>query len=126
MNRSKLKWIYLLFSILGLVVPWYYNLHYIYLNGLAAFTLKNYFEAGLGSDLAASITTDFFIGTTPVLIWMMVEAFRLKMKNKWWYFIGTFCIAFSFTCPLFLYFRECYLEKRNTGERIVSTEPISH
>lgn len=118
MNRSKLKWIYLLFAIAGLIVPWYYNLQHILLKGLAGFTLQAYFNAGMSSDLAASITTDFFIGTTPVLIWMMVEASRLKMRNKWLYFFGTFCIAFSFTCPLFLYFRECYLENSTRKDSV--------
>lgn len=110
-SRYTLPYIYLLFALLGLIIPWYFNLQQIFYSPFS-FTLVEYFKQGMATPLAASITTDFFIGTIPVLIWMMVEAKRLGMKYKWLYFIGAFLIAFAFTCPLFLYNREKLLRKK--------------
>ena len=112
MKQSKiLMYMYLSFAILGLFIPWYFNLQHILYSPLP-FTLIEYFKQGTATPLASSITTDFFIGTIPVLIWMMIEADRLGMKYKWIYFILTFMIAFAFTCPLFLYNREKMLSKK--------------
>ncbi len=104
-NWTILMWVYLLFAIAGIIVPWYYNLQFM-LYGDETFSIGRYLADGMATPLSASITTDFFIGTTPVLIWMMVEGSRQKMKHLWFYFIFTFLIAFAFTCPLFLFMRE--------------------
>lgn len=98
-------WIYLAFAIAGLIVPWYFNLQFI-LYGDAPFSVGRFLADGMATPLSSSITTDLFIGSTPVLIWMMVEGKRQKMKHLWVYFIFTFLIAFAFTCPLFLFMRE--------------------
>jgi hypothetical protein len=102
---SLLMWFYLLMSAAGAIVPWYFNLNQI-ANGIEPFTLLNYFRAGFENNFAASITADFFIGTTPVVIWMVMEGRRLKMKGIWAYILFTFVIAFAFTCPLFLFNRQ--------------------
>jgi len=96
---------YLLFAIAGAIVPWYFNITQA-VNGPEPFTLGNYFAAGFANPFVSSISADFFIGTTPVLVWMIVEGRRLKMKHLWFYVVFTFAIAFAFTCPLFLFMRE--------------------
>lgn len=111
--NKLLLYFYFTFSILGLIIPWYFNIQQ--LMSPLPFTLFEYFRQGMATPFAASITTDFFIGTIPVLIWMMIEAERVGMKYKWAYFILTFMIAFAFTCPLFLYNREkLLLAKQNS------------
>lgn len=72
---------------------------------------------GFATPLTSSISTDFFIGTLPVLVWMVVEARRLRMRHWWLYLLGTFAVAFAFTCPLLLMMRELKLSAtcvRNT------------
>ena len=102
---------YLLASIAGLFVPWYFNAQQL-MHGDLPFTLANYLGAGMANNFTSSITTDFFIATIPVLVWMMVEGRKLQMKNLWFYFVFTFVIAFAFTCPMFLFMREVKLAKR--------------
>jgi Terpene cyclase DEP1 len=102
---SALQLFYLFFAIGGLIIPWYYNIQQVLQTG-KAFTLADYFNAGFSSPLASSITTDFFIGTTPVLVWMYLEGKRLRIKGMWAIIAGTFLVAFAFTCPLFLFLRE--------------------
>lgn len=109
-KQTPLTIFYLVFAILGLILPWYFNLQHI-LYGAVPFTLSEYFRQGTATPLAASITYDFFIGTIPALIWMILEIRARKMKYLWLYVAGTFMIAFAFTFPLFLYFRERQIQK---------------
>ncbi|MRS65292.1 DUF2834 domain-containing protein [Larkinella terrae] len=116
MNQKPLTPImlfYLFCSLAGLVIPWYYNIQHIRY-GDTPFTVAAWLRAGMATPLTRSITTDFLIGTTPVLIWMVREGYRLKMKHIWLYVLLTFLIAFAFTCPLFLFFRERKL-RTNAG-----------
>lgn len=100
---------YGLCALAGLVVPWYYNLKYMVIEG-QTFTVQAFVASGFTNTLASSLTSDFFIGSTAVLVWMMVEARRIGMRFRWVYLILTFGIAFAFACPLFLLMRELRLQ----------------
>jgi hypothetical protein len=106
---SPLMVFYLLCSIAGLIIPWYYN--YQYMLTQQPFTPSIYFRAGMVSPLSSSITTDFLIGASAVFIFMIIEGRRLKMKYLWFYVVFTFVIAWAFTCPLFLFNRERALQR---------------
>ena len=69
-------------------------------------TPQAWIAGGFINSLTGSITTDFLIGTTPVLVWMVVGARRLGMRHWWLYVVATFLLAFAFACPLFLLMRE--------------------
>lgn len=96
---------YLFFAILGLIIPWYFNLQHILYSGIP-FSVTEYFRQGTATPLASSITSDFFIATVPAMVWMLLEIRKLNMKYFWLYVLGTFLIAFAFTFPLFMFFRE--------------------
>lgn len=102
---TPLMGFYLACAVAGAIVPWYFNVQHI-LHSDVPFTVASWLQAGMATPLSRSITTDFLIGTTPVLVWMVVEGRRLKMRFLWAYVLFTFLIAFAFTCPLFLFFRE--------------------
>jgi len=107
-NLSPVMVFYLLCSAAGLVVPWYFNWQHAKTG--EPFSVQIFIESGMVSPLSSSITTDFLIGATAVLVFMMVEGRRLKMKYLWLYVIFTFLIAWAFTCPLFLFNRERKLQ----------------
>jgi hypothetical protein len=113
MNRSRTALVvaYGLLSLLGLIIPWYFNLKYMVIEG-QTFTVQAFLAAGFTNTLASSLTSDFFIGSTAVLVWMMVEAKRIGMRFRWAYLVMTFAIAFAFACPLFLMMRELHLARR--------------
>jgi hypothetical protein len=110
--------LYLLCAILGLFIPWYFNLQHLLYSPIP-FSISEYFRQGTATPLAASITYDFFIGTTPALVWMLIECRRLKMKYMWLYLFGTFAIAFAFTFPLFLFNRERKLRSGRQNTEII-------
>lgn len=115
MKLTKLSIFYGLFCIPGAIVPWYFNLQYSFSKG-ELLTPSELIAGGFVTPLAGSLTSDFLIGTIPVLVWMVIEARRLKMRNWWAYILLTFLIAFAFSCPLFLMLRESKLESLKQGE----------
>lgn len=102
---TLLQAVYLLFAVAGAIVPWYFNIRYVVDTG-EMITPHGLIAGGFVTPLSSSLTSDFLIGTTPVLIWMVVEARRLGMRHWWVYVVLTFLIAFAFACPLFLFMRE--------------------
>jgi hypothetical protein len=104
---SPVLYFYLLLSIAGAIVPWYFNIKAMQQYD-TLMILGHYFEEGMATALSSSITTDFFIGTIPVLIWMCMEARQLKMKCWWLLIPATFLVSFAFSCPLFFALREYY------------------
>lgn len=79
------------FAAAGAVVPWYFNIRYMVETG-EFITPHGLIAGGFVTSLASSLTSDFLIGTTPVLVWMVVEARRLGMRHRWAYVAGTFLI----------------------------------
>ncbi len=116
-NRiTPLTTFYALFALAGAVVPWYFNIRHMRETG-ELLTPQQWLAGGFINSLTGSITTDFLIGTIPVLVWMVVEARRLGMRHWWFYVVTTFLVAFAFSCPLFLLMREIRLRAiRVNGE----------
>jgi hypothetical protein len=111
MKANKfLMFLYLFLAIAGFALTWYYNLQFILYSG-KTFTVSQLFADGMSTSLGASITMDLMIAATAGQIWMMIEGYRLKMKNMWFYLVFTFIIAFAFTFPFFLFMRERKLLK---------------
>jgi len=110
MRVTPLMVFYGLCAAAGAVVPWYYNLAFMRESG-EILTPQRWFAEGFATTLMGSITSDFLIGTAPVLVWMVVEARRLGMRHLWTYVAGTFLVAFAFTCPLFLLMREVRMQR---------------
>ncbi len=111
MKWTPLMIFYAVFAVAGVVVPWYFNLRFMAETG-EMLTPQRWLAGGFIDPVTSSITSDFLIGTIPVLVWMVVEGRRLGMRYIWSYVVFTFLIAFAFTCPLFLLMRERELQRR--------------
>lgn len=96
------------FAVAGAIVPWYFNIRHMRESG-GMLTPQGWVTGGFVNSLVGSITSDFLIGTIPVLVWMVVEAKRTGMRHAWFYVVTTFLVAFAFSCPLFLLMREAKL-----------------
>ena len=105
---------YGLFALAGAIVPWYFNVQHMR-ESREILTPQQWLLGGFANSLTSSITTDFLIGTIPVLVWIIIEARRLEMRHLWFYVITTFLIAFAFSCPLFLLFREFKIQAARMG-----------
>jgi hypothetical protein len=114
---TPLMTFYGVFAAAGAVVPWYFNVRFMAESG-ELLTPQRWLAGGFINPLTGSITSDFLIGSIPVLAWMVVEARRLQMRHWWFYVATTFLVAFAFACPLFLLMRERQLQslKRQDAE----------
>jgi len=100
--------IYLILAILGLVVPWYYNLQFFANAGLLDFANES------AANLAAkSVSLDLFIATVAGCTWMYAESKRLSVSFVGLYILLGVFVSFSFALPLFLFVRETKLENQS-------------
>ena len=104
-NKYIFSYIFLLLAILGAVLPMISNFHFAYEYGFT-FDIKKFIQLANDNPAAESISRDLFISASAIFIWIVKESKKLKMKNMWIIYLGTFLIAFAFSAPLFLFLRE--------------------
>lgn len=105
--------VYAMLTVLGLVVPWYFNWQFTSLEG--GFDPLVFARSGFVNPGASSLTVDLLIGCTAFLVWLFAEARRLEMRRAWIYLVLTFAVAFAFAFPLFLWMRERRLRAMAPG-----------
>ena len=104
-NRQKLSYLYLFLSILGAILPMLANFDFAIEYG-NSFDINNFISLANANPAAQSISRDLLVGATAVFIWIVNESKKLKVKNMWIIYLGTFLIAFAFAAPFFLFLRE--------------------
>ncbi|MDB5985946.1 MAG: hypothetical protein JWR16_999 [Nevskia sp.] len=102
-QRTKFS-IYLLISAAAAVGTWTQNLAYLPMG--TAGMLRQLVADMLLTPGTRSISIDAFMLTTAVILWMIGEGRRLKMKSTWWYVLAGMTITISIFVPLFLAHRE--------------------
>ncbi len=105
-----LRWLYLALAVAGAVLPWLANLDYIRAYG-GGFDLGQFVGLANANPAAASLSRDLAIGATAVLIWIVQESRRLKMRGLPLVIAACLLIAFACGAPLFLYLRERRLDE---------------
>lgn len=111
LNTRARQLIYIFLAFAGLIGTWYFNLQFFLTSEDTSITA--FLNQTGDSYPALSINVDIAIASITFLLWMLFEGIRLKMKNLWVYVILTFLVAFAFSFPLFLYFRERKLASFN-------------
>lgn len=102
--HKSLFWVYLVLSIIGLVTAWIFN-------GLAVVNNEDYMAAWFGTAVDWVLSGDFTIVAIAVVVFMITEARRLRMKRVWLYILLSGVTALAFTFPLFMAMRERQLAK---------------
>ena len=103
------KNIYLILSLLGLLVPYWFFFQFFKANGLNIGMLV---QQALVNPVSIAFTVDLVLSTVIFWIYMFSEANKLQMKNAWLYLLASLTIGLSFALPLFLYFRDRKLENK--------------
>lgn len=100
-----LELLYLALAAAGAVLPWLANLDYMraYPGG---FDIGQFIALANINPAAQSLSRDLAIGSSAVLIWIVVESRRLRLKGLWLVLLCCFTLAFACGAPLFLYLRE--------------------
>ena len=110
--HKSLFWVYLVLSIIGLVTAWIFN-------GVAVMNNQDYANAWFGTAVDWVLSGDFTIVAIAVVVFMISEARRLKMKRVWLYILLSGVTALAFTFPLFMAMRERKLDQLSIGEKAV-------
>ncbi len=106
MSRKNL---YLVLSLMGLFLPYWFFFNFLNSNGLnVALLIQQLFA----NNISTFFAVDLIISIIVFWIYMAGEATRLQMKNGWLYILASLTVGLSFALPLFLYFREKKLELR--------------
>jgi uncharacterized membrane protein len=110
--HKKLFWVYLVLSIVGLVSAWVFN-------ALAVMNNQDYAGAWFGTAVDWVLSADFTVVAIAVVVFMIAEARRLKMKRVWLYNLLSGITAMAFTFPLFMAMRERKLDQLSLSEKAV-------
>lgn len=110
--HKKLFWVYLILSIVGLVTAWVFN-------ALAVMNNQDYAGAWFGSAVDWVLSADFTVVAIAVVVFMISEARRLKMKRVWLYILLSGITAMAFIFPLFMAMRERKLDQLSLSEKAV-------
>ena len=95
--------IYLLFMVLGTVLPWWFFGSFFTDNG---FNLLIFFKALAINDAIKGVTTDITLSSALFWLWAYNDAKQLKIKNWWLVIPSTLLIGLSLALPLYFYLRE--------------------
>ena len=106
MTRSgkSLCILYAFIAALALVGTWGNVLEYLEL-GIVAANI-HFWKETLANPASRFITVDVLFLALAVIVWMLREARRLKMRGVWLYVVGGFLVAISVAYPLFMIHRE--------------------
>ena len=104
-NKYIYSYIYLLLAIVGAVLTAISNYNFVLDYG-PGFDINKFISLANANPAAESISRDLLVGASTIFIWIVSESKKLNMKNMWIIYLGTFLVAFAFSAPLFLCFRE--------------------
>jgi hypothetical protein len=104
-----MKNVYLILTIIGFIVPYYF---FLQLPAEDGFNLPLLIQPFFANNFMKGAAMDLTIAVIVFWVFMFAEANKLQMKNAWLYMLATLLVGLSFALPLFLYFRERKLEAR--------------
>lgn len=99
----KIRYLYLVLAIAGVALP---MSQFIPATIAGEFTLTTMFEQLSATQTVLGFTLDLTVAALAGVLFIVVEAIRLKIKLAWIAVAGTFLIGFSFGLPFFLFLRE--------------------
>ena len=112
---SPIRILYLLLTIAGLVMPWYFNLQFMDQYG-SGFNIEQFIADSSLNAASKSLGWDLMVACLAGLAWIYFESKRLGMKYFWVYIILTFSVAYAFAFPLFLFVRQGKLEAMDASK----------
>ena len=114
-SRRALCWVYGFIAVAALAGTWLQNVKYLQMHlGFWQFQRLYYQESLLNPAGRANLVDMYFFGVA-VLIWMVMEARRLRMRVIWLYPPLFLLIGISVFVPIFLINRERALAAQEGG-----------
>ncbi len=105
----KLRHLYLLFAVLGLVLP--YSQFIPWLAGHHALNMSIFLRDLFANRISAFFAMDVVVSAVVLISFIQTEGKRLAMRLLWLPILGTLFVGVSLGFPLFLYQRQLQLER---------------
>lgn len=103
----KLKHLYLVLAVVGIVLPYYFLITFLMAHGLDG---RAFLQQLFGTQISTFFAMDLLLSSVVFVIYLRHDARRYAIKHRWLYLIALCAVGLSFALPLFLYVREDRLE----------------
>ncbi len=107
----KLKTIYLVLCVLGLVLPYWQFVPWVLANGL---NMPLFVRQLFANRIGGFFGMDVLVSAMALLVFTRRESSRLGLHGRWLPLIAVLTVGVSLGLPLFLYLRELALEQGRT------------
>ncbi len=104
----KLKTVYLVLCLLGVVLPYWHFVPWVAQNGL---NLTLFFEQLFVNHIGAFFGMDVIVSAAALLVFVRSESSRLVVRGGWLAVIAVLTVGVSLGLPLFLCMRERKLDR---------------
>lgn len=104
--------LYLLLTILGLVLPYYFLGQFLFQQGL---NLPLLLQQLFASPISTFFAVDVMISSLVFWVFVYQESARYRIPNAWLFVVANLAVGVSFALPLFLYFRQGRIEATGSG-----------
>src|SRR5450755_4309557 len=98
----KVKTIYLVLCLLGLLLPYWQFIPWVLAHGL---NLSLFVRELFVNRISAFFGMDVLVSAVVLIVFMRVEGRRLSMRRRWLPVLATLLVGVSLGLPLFLYMR---------------------
>ena len=99
----KLKHLYLVLAIVGMVVPYYFLISFFWTHGLDG---RAFLQQLFGTWISTFFAVDLLLSSVVFVIYLRREARRYSIKHWGLPLVALCAVGLSFALPLFLYIRE--------------------
>jgi hypothetical protein len=99
----KLKNVYLILCVVGVLLPYWEFLPWLAANGL---NLPLFFHELFANRVSAFFGMDVVVSAVALMIFVRSDKPRLQGVARWLPLIAVLCVGVSLALPLFLYLRE--------------------
>jgi len=108
MEAMKRRHRYLALAILGILLPYWQFVPWLFEHGL---DLSLFFRELFANRIGAFFAMDVLVSATVLIIFVQVEGRRLGIRGLWVPMVGTLLVGVSFGLPLFLCLRQIQLNR---------------
>lgn len=106
----KPKTLYLLFCLVGVIVPYWQFVPWLFQHGP---NLHLFVDEMFANRIGAFFVMDVIVSAIVLLTFTRVESKRMRIANRWMVVVAVLSVGISLGLPLFLFLRELELEKNS-------------
>lgn len=103
MQSNTTTRILVIFALVGLAIPWYFNIAFLLDGG--SFAPGPFMAAISANKLTTGITWDVYLAAAAFSIWVLKDGSTSKVRRPWLYVLLTFGVGLGFALPLYLALR---------------------